>query len=57
MQEFSFEEVPIPTTKFLDVFPAGDYRGIFHVNLSANISSYNVTADVINTSPDKNVFG
>lgn len=57
VQELTFKEVRIPTTKLLDVFPSGDYRAIFLLSLIKNEFLFNITADVTNTSPDKNVYG
>lgn len=57
IQEVSFKEKKIKTTKLMDVFPSGEYRAIFRINLIKDEFLFNVSADVTNTSPDKNVFG
>lgn len=57
IQELTFKEVTIPTTKLLSLFRSGDHRSIYYSSLIKNDSLSHITTDFTNTSPDKNVFG
>lgn len=52
-----FKEQPIPTHMLFDVYPSGEYRILFYLNLENAVSLFNISSDVVHTSPDKNVFG
>lgn len=56
-KELTFKERPIPTDKLLDIYPSGEYRFLFYLIAVNGDSMVNITADAINTSSDKNVFG